>query len=517
MASPSGDREAGWRVTQAAATSVVDGAPSPDAPGIKHRAIDGAIWTVAGFGVSQALRFGTNIALSHLLAPAVFGLMALVQAVLQGLQMFSDIGIGPNIIQSRRGEERAFLNTAWTVQVIRGVLIALVAALAAAPVAYFYNPDLLPILPVAALGQAILGFTSTASFRLSKRLSLRLLVVYELIGQVAGLVVAVAWALVHPTIWAIIGGALVGNLLRVMMSHTLLKGERDGFGLEREALRQLLTFGGWVFLSTVLTFGMMQGDKLILAKLIPIELFGLYNIAWMLTRAPVDVAAQLGRSVAFPAFSQAIEGGKDFASAFARVRMPVAVVGLWAVAGIAAAGPDLVLLVYDQRYARASVFVPLLAAAHAFQALEVVSGAALLAHGRAKLMAFGNAVKLVALGACVPAGFFIARAHPALGVDPVEGAIAGYVAADVARYLASAWFVHRMGLRVFRHDLAYLALAAGAWGVAAFGVDAVLARVAGLAPGTPGYHAWGLAIRSLVVTLVFARPLLLAARRIWAR
>ena len=46
--------------------------------------------------------------------------MALIQTFIIGLQMFSDIGIYPSIIQNKRGEEPDFLNTAWTIQIVRG-------------------------------------------------------------------------------------------------------------------------------------------------------------------------------------------------------------------------------------------------------------------------------------------------------------------------------------------------------------------------------------------------------------
>lgn len=71
----------------------------------------------------QLIRLGSNLILTRLLFPEAFGLMALVQTFMTGLAMFSDIGIGPSIIQNRRGEDPDFLNTAWTIQIGRGVML----------------------------------------------------------------------------------------------------------------------------------------------------------------------------------------------------------------------------------------------------------------------------------------------------------------------------------------------------------------------------------------------------------
>jgi hypothetical protein len=75
---------------------------------LKKKAIRGTAWTLFGYGGSQALRLVSNLILTRLLVPEVFGLMALVQTFQIGLTLFSDIGIAPSIIQNKRGEDPTF-------------------------------------------------------------------------------------------------------------------------------------------------------------------------------------------------------------------------------------------------------------------------------------------------------------------------------------------------------------------------------------------------------------------------
>src|SRR5260221_2749930 len=89
---------------------------------LKSRVISGSMWTLLSYGASQVLRLGGNLVFAALLNKEAFGLMALVNIFVQGLGMFSDIGIGPSLIQSRRGEDPAFLNTAWPGHVVHGFL-----------------------------------------------------------------------------------------------------------------------------------------------------------------------------------------------------------------------------------------------------------------------------------------------------------------------------------------------------------------------------------------------------------
>ena len=103
--------------------------------------------------------------------PALFGVMTLVNVFIQGLQMFSDVGIGPSIIQSPRGDDEDFYNTAWTVQICRGWGLWLALTALAWPVGLFYeNADLSWLLVVAGAGETIRAFNSTAVFTLSRRL-----------------------------------------------------------------------------------------------------------------------------------------------------------------------------------------------------------------------------------------------------------------------------------------------------------------------------------------------------------
>ena len=80
-------------------------------------------WVVAGYALSQAIRFGANLVMTRLLVPEMFGVMAIAMMVMYALALFSDLGLRQSIVQSRRGGDAAFLNTAWAVQIGRGFVI----------------------------------------------------------------------------------------------------------------------------------------------------------------------------------------------------------------------------------------------------------------------------------------------------------------------------------------------------------------------------------------------------------
>src|SRR5690606_37481258 len=102
---------------------------------LRRLALRGAVWTTLGEVVGQALRLVGNVVLAWLLGRAAFGVMTYVNIAKRGLEMFSDLGLAPNIIQSKRGLDPRFLNTAWTIQVLRGLVLWVVSCLIALPMA----------------------------------------------------------------------------------------------------------------------------------------------------------------------------------------------------------------------------------------------------------------------------------------------------------------------------------------------------------------------------------------------
>ena len=59
----------------------------PDLKALKKSATHGAYWTVANYGLSQAFRFCSNLILTRLLFPELFGLMSLVNVITRQSQV----------------------------------------------------------------------------------------------------------------------------------------------------------------------------------------------------------------------------------------------------------------------------------------------------------------------------------------------------------------------------------------------------------------------------------------------
>lgn len=251
-----------------------------------------------GFGGQNILRLISNLILTRLLFPEAFGLMALVQVFLAGLMMFSDIGIKTSIIQNKRGDDPDFLNTAWTIQIIRGVLLWLAACALAIPVSQLYDePMLAQLLPIVGLNALIAGFTTTNIATSDRHLRLGRQTMVTLGCQVLGIVIMIILALILKSVWALVIGNLISGVASVFLLHWLLPGIRNRLRWDPTAARDLINFGKYIFLSTMSGFLINQGDRAILGGFISLAELGIYNIGFFLGTVPVIMGRALNAKV----------------------------------------------------------------------------------------------------------------------------------------------------------------------------------------------------------------------------
>lgn len=413
---------------------------------LKSRAIKGTIWTLIGYGASQGIRLASNLILTRLLVPEMFGLMALVNVFITGLHMFSDVGIGPSIIRSKRGEEKRFIDTAWTIQILRGFIIWTFCVVISYPLAKFYDDDrLLWVLPIVGFSSVILGFRSLSMIILNRKIIVGKVIFMQTSQRFLAVVVMAVWAWIHPSIWALIVGNLVSALIEVVWSHKLVKDHTQKLDWDRSALQELIGFGKWIFMSSIVTFLAAQADKILMGKLFPLAVLGVYVIAYTFSDIPRQIIRQVNNVVLFPLLSQkARHDPGDFRANIIKNRwlflLPVAL-GL---SILACFGDFVIAFLYDSRYEDGGWMLPLLSLGMWPFVLYVTVDPALLALGKPYYGTFGMLLKLIWIVTCLP------LAHHFFGIFGVIVVIAFN---DIPLYAVVSFGLWREKLSVFLQDL----------------------------------------------------------------
>ncbi|MFP8833738.1 oligosaccharide flippase family protein [Hydrogenophaga sp. XSHU_21] len=442
-------------MTQVHSTDPSEHGPAGTAIQLGSKARSGTIWIVSAFGAGQVVRLATNIALAALLFEEAFALMALVTAVMVGLAMFSDVGLQQNVIQSPRGDEPTFLNTAWTIQVIRGGVLTSLAVALAWPVANFYGAndpkafELRWLIPIVALTALFDGLRSPAALTAARHIRVGEVMRIEIGVTIFNTVLMLLLAWQTRSVYALAITAAVSSAVHCVATYLFLSGPRPRLALESSAVRAILSFGKWIFLSTVLYFLAGQIDRLTFASMYPLADVGVYSIAAGLAMIVPNVVGKLQSAIVFPYYSRLLEQGIELPVAFARATMPVLLASTYFAVLLIAGADSFFNLAYDHRYAEAGLMLPILALSVWFSNLGGLYGTAFLAKGVPQWLAAASAVKVVSF--CILFPLF----------HQFEGGILmgcfAVVASDIATAMLSRWLGYRLGLKAFRAEAALLA------------------------------------------------------------
>jgi len=407
---------------------------SPGSPlSLRQRALRAGHWTLAGYATSLGIRLASSLVMTRLLVPEMFGVMALVATIANVIWLLSDIGLGQNIIQSRRGAEPAFLDTAWVVQIVRGLLlwgvalllsaglhVAALAGMLPADSVYAY-PGLPIILAVASFSVVIQSFQSTKTATAYRTFDQKRLTGLELSSQVAGLAVMLAVGVLTRSIWALVAGGMFAALTKTALSHAWLHGPANRFRVEKQALREVFAFGKWVFVSSAVGVLASNGDRLLLGGFVDAQLLGLYAIAALLLGALEAGVLNFFTAVSLPALSEiARKDPSRLREVYRKMRLPADLGLLFVAGGLFAAGRWLIDLLYDPRYAGAGEMLQVLALS-LFVARYALAQQAYLALGRPRYLAVIQGVRMVSLFALVPALLYLGGLDAAIWAIALHG------------------------------------------------------------------------------------------------
>jgi len=425
---------------------------------LKAKSFKSAGWTVGGFTLQYGLRLVSTLFLTRLLTPEAFGLMSLAFVIVSGLLLLSDIGTTPSIIRSKRGEDPAFLQTAWTLHIVRGGIITFVACLLAWPLSVLYDePLLLPIVLAISVTALLEGLTSIGIPLARRHMALSKITILDLTTYTAQITVTILLAWYFRSVWALVAGVLFGSMLKVVLSHMIMPPFQHALRWDKETLSEIVTFGRWILLATLLTFLGGRGIIAIQGTMVPIDILGMLAIAGTLAWAVRELAGSLLDNIAFPVLAQIIrERPQDAARTLHKIQMVLILGGVPCFLVLSFIAQDLIGLMYDDRYAMAGPFLSLMALNGALGLLSMPYQNALLAAGESRLHAF-----IMGLWACL----MISAVFIGFHIGGVIGMLAVIGLANVPVLMASALLAWRRGLANLQLDLIAVAILGAAYAI----------------------------------------------------
>lgn len=362
---------------------------------------------VASVIFNNFLRAFSSVILTRLLVPEVFGIAGLVGALAFTLSLMSDLGFQAFVVRHQDGDKARFLDTIWTVALIRSAVLTLLLLALAQPIAVAVgSPELAPIIAASSLvfvveGVASMSLLTAIRHRMILRLSL-LEAAVAIFQFAAAAILAYFWR----NYWAILASILMGGCLKSLLSYLCFSESIRRLALDRHYLKDLWGFARFVTGSSIITVVLVQSDKFVLAALMPLEAFGLYVLAGNLASAPLAFASAYASRVLYPAYSQAWrDGAANLRELFYEKRWFPTLLYTFAAGGLVGSAPLIIAILYDPRYSGAAIYLQLLAISPLFALASNSANEALTATGRIRATFQASIFKLMWLAVAGPFGY----------------------------------------------------------------------------------------------------------------
>jgi len=268
---------------------------------LRAKATKGAMWLYALEGMRRIMGVVQTIILARLLCPEDFGLVGIALIATGTLEVFSHTGFEKALVQ-RKEIDNNFLNTAWTVSIIRGLILCLVLFLVAPLITAFFDaPMSLPIIQVFAFNFLLNGLRNIGVIYFSKNLNFHKTFFWQLSTLLAGFSVTVSLAFVLRSVWAIVWGVMVSRIVETVGSF-FISTYRPRLYLDFGIAKSLFGYGRWILGSNIVTFLAKQGDKLFLTKFFGVIYLGIYTMATRFVEQ-LTVVNSIAQRVLFPTYS----------------------------------------------------------------------------------------------------------------------------------------------------------------------------------------------------------------------
>ncbi|OGV96640.1 hypothetical protein A2W24_01610 [Microgenomates group bacterium RBG_16_45_19] len=273
--------------------------------GYRAQAISGLKWIGSYRILMRLLSIVRTAVLARLLTPAQFGVFGVATIVLGLLEMSTETGINVFLIQqAKQNALKQYLNTAWVISIMRGLLIALLIFITAPLVVVFFrSPDSLSILWLMAFIPLIRGFINPAIIAFQRNLAFKSEFLFRSGLLVTDALVAVIIALTTRSAISLVWGMIASALLEVVLSF-IIPSLKPRFHFRSAQVRTILHQGKWVTVSGVFAYFSGKTPDIIIGRQLPAVSLGFYQMAYRLAIIPFEEAMETFNKVAFPVYSK---------------------------------------------------------------------------------------------------------------------------------------------------------------------------------------------------------------------
>ncbi len=243
------------------------------------------------------------IVLARLISPTEFGLFGITLLVLSFLEVVTEIGVNAFLIQEDK-DFKKYINSTWTVSILRGFLIFLTIFILAHPIAFFFKtPNAYKLVLLTSLVPLLRGFINPSVVKFYKELKFHKEFYLRTIIYFFDAAVAIFFTLLIKKAEALILGILTSAFFELSLSWLIIK-PRPAFEIDKLKIKKVLGRGKWIALAGFFDYFFNHGDDITIGRLMDSFSLGIYQMAYKISILPITEVADVFNKVSFPVFTK---------------------------------------------------------------------------------------------------------------------------------------------------------------------------------------------------------------------
>lgn len=351
---------------------------------VRQKVLRSGLWLGMGSIILRLLELFRSIILARLLLPEVFGVMGIIQLLRQGIQQFSQTSFNDAII-FRKSEIDESINTAWILNIFRGLLLCVLLFALSPLIASFFEENILNI-GIKILGVVFIfdGLYNPNMVLYRKNIDLKNIAILNLVTNALGIIVVIILAYYLRNVWALLIGIVFTGFINMSLSY-LIAIKKPKFSFNRKLAWELFHYGKYITGAGIVYFLTIRLDDMLVGKFLGMQELGFYINAYFFASLPSTHIHSILSPLIFPTYSHYNQDQEKLNRIFLTIFKVISTVSIPASFGILALSDEIASVLLGEIWAPMVPALKILVFFGLFRSLAGCTGPLLNAMGRPKI------------------------------------------------------------------------------------------------------------------------------------
>lgn len=370
---------------------------------VKQEILSGVFWSAIQKYSGLIIQILITAILARLLSPEDFGVIAIATVLIAFFTLFTDMGIGPAIIQNRELNQKD-LDSIFSFSIWGGIVLSLLFFGASYPIADFYQKEsLVFICQILSINLLFTSWNIVPNALINKNKRFKFIAKRTLALQITSGSISVFAAynglgvyslLISPIFTAI--GIFAFDYRQYPLHFSL--------HIDINSLHKIKSFSSFQFLFNFFNYFSRNLDKLIIGRYFSMNDLGYYEKSYRLMLLPINNVTNVISPVMHPILTSLQDDYKELTNKYNKIIKLLATISFPLGVFLYFTAGDIINIIYGHQWAKAIPVFQILALSLPLQMILSTTGAIYQAAGKTNWLFYGG----ISNTCCTVIGFIIA-------------------------------------------------------------------------------------------------------------